>query len=206
MIRVRSALVAVCLCLLLAACADDGRTLRPPATGATAPPPPTVVVSSSGQTVGQAPGAAGVLELTSPAFAPDTAIPIVHTCDGNNVSPPLAWGAAPTGTVELVITVIDPDANGFVHWVMAGIDPSVQAIGEGSVPDGAVQAMNNGNTLGYTGPCPPKGTPHHYVFTIYALNGPSGVTQGMDGRNAVATISQLKATTATLIGTYQRAG
>jgi len=206
MTRLRSALVAVCACLLLAACADDGRTLRPPETGATAPPPPTVAVTSSGQTLEPSAGAAGVFQLTSPAFALDAAIPIVHTCDGNNVSPPLAWGATPSGTVELAITVIDPDANGFVHWVMAGIDPSVQAIGEGSVPDGAVQATNNANTLGYTGPCPPKGAPHHYVFTIYALSEPSGVTQGMDGRNAVATLSQVKATTATLIGTYQRAG
>jgi Raf kinase inhibitor-like YbhB/YbcL family protein len=111
----------------------------------------------------------------------------------------------PSGTVELALTLTDPDANNYVHWVMAKIDPSVQAISEGTVPDGVVQGTNGMNKVGWTGPCPPKGSPHHYVFTLYALTKPSGLTNGMSGKSAVSTLMQSKAPTATLVGTYQRA-
>ena len=209
MTRRPSAMVAACLsvCVVLTACADDGNTLREPATGATAPPPPTPSTVSGRQTVGPAGSADNAtLQLASTAIAPLEPIPAVYTCDGNNVSPPLMWNPVPAGTVELALTVIDTDANGFVHWVVAGIDPSVQAIGEGAVPDGAVQAKNDANTGGWTGPCPPKGSPHHYVFTLYALNTASGLTNGVPGRAAVATIMQLPGINAVLTGTYQRAG
>ena len=116
----------------------------------------------------------------------------MYTCDGDNVSPPLAWGSIPTGTVELALTDVDPDANNFVHWVMAGIDPSVQAIDAGAVPDGVVQGKNSTGSVGWTGPCPPKGPPHHYVFTLYALTAPSGLTDGVDGNDAMSTIMQHK--------------
>src|SRR4029077_909966 len=96
----------------------------------------------------------------SSSFTPDSPIPIENTCDGENTSPPLTWGGVPEGTVELAITVVDPDASpqGFVHWAIALIDPGVQALAIGSAPDGAVQAMNSGGTSGYTGPCPPQGS------------------------------------------------
>ncbi|HEY2813549.1 MAG TPA: YbhB/YbcL family Raf kinase inhibitor-like protein [Acidimicrobiales bacterium] len=199
----------VCACALLAACASDGRTLRAPAPGASAPPPPTAATTGADQVAGPAgsgTGSATAFTLTSPAFASGAAIPVVHTCDGQGVSPPLAWGSVPVGTVELAITVIDPDANGFVHWVIGGIDPSVQAIAAGSVPDGAVQAMNGASTIGWTGPCPPKGPPHHYVFTLYAFTTATGLTNGEADPAALTTIQQTQAVVATLTGTYQRAG
>ena len=145
-------------------------------------------------------------ELTSPAFAPDAPIPTLHTCDGDDVSPPLAWGSMPEGTVELALTVIDVDAGGFVHWVVAGIDPGVQGFAEGVLPDGVVQAKNGMNTIGWTGPCPPQGPAHHYVFTLHALTQPSGLTTGEPGVDAVKAIAALPGPIATLVGTYQRAG
>ena len=100
----------------------------------------------------------------------------------------------------------DTDANGFVHWVLAGLDPSVQALATGVVPDGAIQAKNAANTVGWTGPCPPKQSgPHHYVFTLYALTAASGVTADMSGTDAIGVISKVRGLTATLIGAYQRA-
>jgi Raf kinase inhibitor-like YbhB/YbcL family protein len=153
--------------------------------------------------VGSQPAA---LELTSPAFAPGSPIPAVHTCDGAGVSPPLEWGATPEGTVELALTVIDVDAGAFVHWVVAGIDPSVQGFAEGVLPDGAVQATNGMNTIGWTGPCPPNGPAHHYLFTLHALTQPSGVTNGESGADAFKALGHLPGATATLVGTYQRAG
>jgi len=144
--------------------------------------------------------------LASTAFVADGPIPIENTCDGQNASPPLSWGGIPEGTVELAITVVDPDANGFVHWVIASIDPSVQALNIGDVPDGAVQVKNSAGTVGWTGPCPPKGAPHHYVFTLYALTSPSGVVESMTGNDAIKALDDTAAVTTRLTGTYQRAG
>jgi Raf kinase inhibitor-like YbhB/YbcL family protein len=189
---------------LLAGCAHDGRALRAPPPGATAPTivtTPTTGVRPTA-TAGQAiPG----FELASPAFADGAAIPKTHTCDGEGVSPPLSWGGVPEGTAELAITVVDPDAGGFVHWVMAAVSPQVQAIGEGSVPEGAVQATSGAGAVGYTPPCPPQGAVHHYVFTLYALTAASGVTDGMDAKAAIAAIERAPGFTAIITGTYRRA-
>jgi Raf kinase inhibitor-like YbhB/YbcL family protein len=193
----RAAVLAVAL--FLAACAHDGRTLRVPAAGASAPP--LVTTTAPGQTTAAAP-----IALTSSAFDPGGAIPIEHTCDGAGVSPPLAWGAVPETTVELAITVTDTDARGFVHWVIARLSPNVQALATGVVPDDAVQTKNDSGAVGWTGPCPPKGGgPHHYVFTLYALTSPTGVTEDMTPRDAIAKISNIAGLTATLTGQYQRA-
>lgn len=189
----------VAIVLLVAACTHDGRTLRAPAPGVSAPP--LVTTSAPGQTAAVAP-----IVLSSTAFDVGGSIPLDHTCDGAGVSPPLAWGAVPESTAELAITVTDTDANGFVHWVIAGLDPTVQALAVGVVPDGAVEAKNDAGTSGWTGPCPPKGSAaHHYVFTLYALTSASGVTAGMSGNDAIAAISQVPGVTATLIAEYQRA-
>jgi Raf kinase inhibitor-like YbhB/YbcL family protein len=146
------------------------------------------------------------IALTSVEFATGGSIPLDYTCDGAGVSPPLAWGSVPEGTAELALTVTDTDANGFVHWALAGLDRGVQALAVGVVPEGAVQAKNDGGTVGWTGPCPPKQSgPHHYVFTLYALTAASGVTSNMSGKDAIAAISIVPGVTATLIGAYERA-
>ena len=190
---------AVAVALLVAGCAHDGRTLRPPPPGASAPPLPTTTLA--GQTTGVA-----AIGLTSTAFEPGGPIPLEHTCDGAGISPPIAWGSVPEGTVELALTVTDSDANGFVHWVLAGLDPSVQALPIGGTPDGAIQTKNDAGTIGWTGPCPPNGSgPHSYLFTLYALNAASGVTAGMNGRDAINAISKVPGRTAILIADYQRA-
>jgi len=194
-----AAVAAVAAALLIAACADDGRALREPVPGATAPAVPTT--TAPGQATVVAP-----LALTSTAFGPGEAIPLEHTCDGADVSPPLAWGSIPQATVELAITVTDTDADGFVHWVVAGLDATVQALAIGVVSDGAVQAKNGGGTPGWMGPCPPpQAGIHHYVFTLYALTAASGVTANMSGEDAIAAIANVPGLTATLIATYQRA-
>lgn len=192
-----AALVAVAL--LVAGCAHDGRTLRPPPAGASAPELPSTTAPSQSTVIAP-------IALTSTEFEPGGSIPLDYTCDGAGVSPPLAWGSVPQGTTELALTVTDTDANGFVHWVLAGLDPNVQALAVGVVPDGAIQSENDAGTGGWTGPCPPKQSgPHHYVFTLYALTAASGVTADMNGKDAVAAIAIVPGLTATLIGAYQRA-
>ena len=40
-------------------------------------------------------------------------IPVLNTCDGDDVSPALSWAGVPDGTVELALVVTDDDADGF---------------------------------------------------------------------------------------------
>ena len=181
--------------VFLIGCSHDGRTLAPAPPGATAPT--TVPTTSS------VPAAA--FSLTSSAFAANAAIPVELSCDGTNVSPSLQWTAPPAGTVELALTVTDPDAGGFVHWVLTGLPAVLRGLGPGGAPEGAVEAMNGKGTPGWTGPCPPQGPAHHYVFTLYALSAASGVTEGMEAKAAIVQLTAAPVlATATLTGTYQR--
>ena len=125
--------------------------------------------------------------LTSPSFDEGGAIPIRHTCDGADVSPALNWEGAPQGTVSLALILDDPDANGFIHWVVVDI------------PGGASGSL----TEGLTGTCPPGGT-HHYRFTLWALSARlnlSGTPTAAQVRTAFST--RILGQT-TLTGTYTR--
>ena len=75
-------------------------------------------------------------EVTSPAFEQGQPIPRRHTCEGEDVSPPLAWRGVPVGTGSLALVVDDPDARGgtFSHWRAWGIAPAAGGLGEGEAP------------------------------------------------------------------------
>jgi Raf kinase inhibitor-like YbhB/YbcL family protein len=109
--------------------------------------------------------------ITSPAFEHNSTIPSKYTCDGDNMSPPLAFGDIPADTQSLVLIVDDPDApvGLWVHWLVWNISPDTAAIEESSVPEGAVQGTNSGEVARYEGPCPPDGE-HRYFFKLYALD------------------------------------
>jgi Raf kinase inhibitor-like YbhB/YbcL family protein len=118
------------------------------------------------------------IELTSTAFEDGGTIPEKHTRLGGNVSPPLAWSGVPADAAELVLLVQDPDAPSgtFTHWILAGLDPDLDGLDEGEVPDGAVEGSNDFGEDGYDGPQPPVGDPpHRYVFTLIALGEESGL-------------------------------
>ncbi len=131
-----------------------------------------------------------MLEISSPAFADGGPIPRAHTCDGADISPPLVWRGAPTGTQGYALIVDDPDAPGktWVHWVLYGLDGGVTNLPAGfppapetTTPHAARQGTNDFRRTGYGGPCPPKGKPHRYIFTLYALDQqltlPAGATK-----------------------------
>jgi len=209
----RAAARLVALAALVAGGCDtgDGRELQHPAPGATAPPLPTSSSATSAPAAGPAVGSesAATLALTSPAFGEGSAIPARYaSCDGDNVSPPLAWAGVPAGTVELALVVRDPDApdGDFVHWVVTGLSPGLAAIGEGAVPDGAVEARNDTSEYGWFGPCPPAGETHRYTFTLYALGSPSGVAPGADGADAIAAVEASSMAAATLTATFGNPG
>ncbi|MDZ7733090.1 MAG: YbhB/YbcL family Raf kinase inhibitor-like protein [Acidimicrobiia bacterium] len=122
---------------------------------------------------------AAILTLTSPAFADGDPIPDEYAAAGRDRVTTAVVVRGPPDTEELAFSIVDPDADNFVHWIVAGIDPATTGIAAGEVPDGAVQAMSNFGEPRYAGPAPPPGPRHTYLFTLYALPEPSGITHGM---------------------------
>lgn len=155
------------------------------------------------------------LIIRSTAFADGRAIPLRHTGDGEDLSPPLSWVNLPGATRELALIVDDPDAPSaepWVHWVVYKIPPEVQDLAEGtprsstlSAPAGALQGKNSWNSVGYRGPAPPKGHGvHHYHFRLYALDAKLKLESGLDKKSLLASMSGHVLDQGELVGTYQR--
>jgi Raf kinase inhibitor-like YbhB/YbcL family protein len=98
-------------------------------------------------------------------------IPKVYTCDGGNISPAFSWAEVPSDAVSLALIMDDPDAPAgtWVHWVLFNLPPDLTGIEQGK-SGGGTQGMNDFKSLGYGGPCPPKGTTHRYYIKLYALD------------------------------------
>src|SRR5947208_6638956 len=120
------------------------------------------------------------LVISSTAFSAGGAIPDTYTCDGHDLSPPLAWDGVPDGTRSLALIVDDPDAPDpkapkrvYVHWVLYAIPPAVtglpEAVSAKQLPAGTREGSNDWKRTGYGGPCPPIGR-HRYFFKLYALD------------------------------------
>lgn len=120
------------------------------------------------------------LTLTSPSFVDRSAIPKKYTCEGEDISPPLAWSDVPEGTRSLVLIVDDPDApdpsapkRTWVHWLLYNLPPSVGGLPEDvdltGLPRGTLEGENDWKRTGYGGPCPPTGR-HRYFHKLYALD------------------------------------
>jgi Raf kinase inhibitor-like YbhB/YbcL family protein len=119
------------------------------------------------------------MELTSPAFESGTPIPKRFTCEGANVSPPLAWTAVPEGTRSFALVVDDPDAPGktWLHWTAWDIPGDARRLAEGEAP--RAQGTNDFRKTEYGGPCPPRGHgAHRYFFRLYALDRPLTLPSG----------------------------
>jgi len=114
------------------------------------------------------------MQLTSPVFKYNEDVSKKHTCDGENVNPPLVISDVPKETKSFVLLVDDPDATGggtFNHWVIWNLPADVREIAEGKLPEEAVQGVNDFGREEYGGPCPPAGNPkHRYMFKLYALD------------------------------------
>jgi hypothetical protein len=143
--------------------------------------------------------------LTSSAFAPGGTIPRRHTCDGEDRSPPLSWSAPPTGTRSLALILDDPDAPGgrFIHWLAWGITPDTGGLGEGEAAP--LEGRNDFATVGYRGPCPPRGHgPHRYRFQLHAVAEELRLASGAGVQELEQALRTKDLAVAELVATYQR--
>lgn len=154
------------------------------------------------------------LVIESPAFAVGGEIPTQFTCEGSDVSPPLAWRGVPDGAKSLALIVDDPDAPDpkaprtvWVHWVVYDLPSSASGLAEGAarlgLPAGTRAGLNDWKKPTYGGPCPPIGR-HRYFFKLYALDaklGDLGTPTKADVEKAMKghIVAQ-----AEIVGTYQK--
>jgi Raf kinase inhibitor-like YbhB/YbcL family protein len=152
---------------------------------------------------------ASSLSLSSKAFLDGGQIPAVYTCDGLNVSPPLAWGSPPAGTVSVAVIVDDPDARAWAHWVLFNLPGWTRALPEGigngtAQPGGGTRGRGDGG-LDYFGPCPPVGdAPHRYSFRVYALDAWVHLAEGATRDDLVAAMGGHILAQGELTGLYGR--
>ena len=149
--------------------------------------------------------------LVSGSFGPGEPMPSRLTCDGEDSSPALSWSAAPGGTDTFALIVDDPDAprGRFTHWVLFDLPASARELPAGvptteELESGPRQGRNDFGRAGYGGPCPPSGSPHRYVFTLYALDAPLNLEPGASKRQVVEGMEGHILGRARLVGTYER--
>ena len=155
------------------------------------------------------------MQLTSPAFTMNGSIPARHTCEGNDLSPALAWSGAPSGTKGFALIVDDPDAPDpaapkmtWVHWVLydlpAGAASLPEAVAGKDLPKGTLEGTNDWKRIGYGGPCPPVGR-HRYFFKLYALDTVLPDLGKPTKAKLEAAMKGHVLAEAQLVGTYQKA-
>ena len=150
------------------------------------------------------------ISITSTAFRHDGMIPVKHTCDGDNVSPPLFWGEIPGRTQSVALICDDPDSpRKFAHWIVYNIPSDVTTLSEG-IPLGeliegrAMQGTNDFGDVGYGGPCPGVGSAHHYEFTLYALDAILDLAAGATKNQVLDAMGGHVLGQGRLVGVYER--
>lgn len=161
-------------------------------------PPESAVAPSAGVGTGQ-------LQFAGP-WDDGTAIPAEFTCDGADNAPLITWTAPPEGTAELTVSVVDPDTDGWVHWLVIGLPAEAGSIGGGEpLVTGAAEAVNSFGDPGWAGPCPPPGDgPHTYQFTLHVLDQVTELPAESPTTDLLAAVDAATASSATFTGTYER--
>ncbi len=152
------------------------------------------------------------MKLSSSAFQNGEGIPRRFTCDGENLSPPLAWSGAPTAARSFALLCDDPDAPRGVwrHWAVYDLPADCAALPEGAgnagPRSGLRQGENDFGDEGYGGPCPPHGHgTHHYRFRLLALSVAAlDLRPHATCRDVEQALDGLILAEATLIGHYRR--
>jgi Raf kinase inhibitor-like YbhB/YbcL family protein len=149
------------------------------------------------------------MEITSPAFAHNTRMSSLYTCDSKDINPPLIFSNVPEHAVSLTLIMDDPDVpkelredGMWDHWIVFNISPSVHGVKEGEEPEGVHGVGTSGN-LDYHGPCPPD-REHRYFFALYALDTLLDLKEGITKREVLAAMKGHVIEKAELIGLYER--
>jgi Raf kinase inhibitor-like YbhB/YbcL family protein len=153
---------------------------------------------------------APAIKVTSAAFAEGGVIPAQYTCDGANISLPLAWSNLPTNTKTLALIVDDPDAplKTWVHWVLYDLPATTTQLPENvkagdTLPGGGKQGTTDFRKVSYGGPCPPSGT-HRYFFKLYALDAETSLKPGATKDDLLTAMEGHILARGELMGTYSR--
>ncbi|MER6732240.1 YbhB/YbcL family Raf kinase inhibitor-like protein [Streptomyces puniciscabiei] len=185
----RSWMIAVAATAVTAGCGGGG--------GPAAAPSPTA----------PSPTAVHRLTVSSTAFPDGGTIPRRNTCDGADVSPPLALGAVPAHTASLALLLRDSDAahGTFTHWLVWDIAAHTTRLAAGEHPRGATEGRNDFGRTGYGGPCPPRGDrPHRYVLTVYAVDRRVSLGAGATPADLLRALSGHTLAMGTVTGRYGR--
>ncbi len=170
-----------------------------------------IVIAITVPVLGYAAETSVKLEVRSSAFAEGQAIPSDFTCDGANMSPPVAWSGVPAGTGSLAVIVDDPDApDGTLnHWLLYDLSPKLTQLpsgipAEAIIPDGGFQGRSELGKAGYSGPCPPVGK-HRYFIKVFALDRILHLEPGVSKKELLAAMKGHVLAEGALMGTYARA-
>ena len=154
--------------------------------------------------------------LSSSDFAPGAEIPAAYTCEGEDLSPALAWSGVPADARSLALLVDDPDAPDpraprtvWAHWLLYNLPPAdgalARAVSRQALPPGTLEGKNDFGRTGYGGPCPPIGR-HRYFHRLFALD---LVLPDLGTPSRPALLQAMRGhvlATAELMGTYQKRG
>ncbi len=104
-----------------------------------------------------------------------------------------------------------PIFGGFVHWVVFNVPPQLHTLppGASSQPQemqGALEGQNGFSNIGYGGPCPPVGSPHHYVLRVYALDTVLTLPPGATSTQVTRASEDHVVAEGKLVGLYSRGG
>jgi Raf kinase inhibitor-like YbhB/YbcL family protein len=176
-----------------------------------------VSIAIAGSAFAQSPAA---ITVTSPTLKANEVVPIDHTADGKNVSPALMWSGAPAATKQFALIYDDPDVafgnppQSFVHWVVYNIPGTAKGL-PGDLPIGAaitapaeiagsIQGLSGFRVAGYRGPAPPPGKPHHYTWTVYALDAELKLEQGLNRNQLLEAMKGHIIGQGSLVAIYER--
>ncbi len=154
------------------------------------------------------------LAVRSLAFRPGARWPRRFTADGKDISPPVQWSHVPPHVKSFAVIVEDTDAPGpkaFIHWViwdipatLRGLPMGVKTVPHPSVPRGSRQGKNSFGNIGYGGPAPPPGKPHHYHILVYALNDMPPVPAGATAQKLILAMEGHLVAWGHTVGVYGR--
>jgi len=195
---VKKILILSVATIVISACStDDGRSMSPPRADQT---DSVQVATTIGEVVAED---TGTMTVTGP-WASGSAIDSRYTCDGDALSPPLVWSGAPEDTQAFAIVVDNMDDPADVPWLVTNIDFAITNTTEGKAPVGAVVGKNSNGIAAYLAPCPPRGSTHTYVVTVYALDGLTSIEDSPDAATMRADIESAALEAATTVFTVSR--